>query len=421
MLLKHSVHTKINIIDSIMGSGKTSWAIQFMKNAPAYQKFIYITPFINEVERIITSVNRNFHQPQADCKGETKLEDIKRLISEGKNIVSTHSLFRNINSEVIDLLDMENYTLILDEVMDVIEQVDVSKDDLKMLTENEVIGVNQNGVVHWKQLDYRKGYFEKLRNLANSGNLMMYEDKGNEPSALYWIFPVDIFKCFEEVFILTYMFDGQIQRAYFDLFGQEYVYQSVVKEGDNYKLAPYVSFKNEDRSHLKELINIYYLSPKDKKDMNKMGNKHNYFSVSDLKKKTKNKDTKKVIRDNAYNFYRNKCNVPTTEVMWTTFKEFKDSLAPMGLKEHFVSVNARATNQFQHKRTCIYLANIYTNPLIKHFFNKQGIQLNGDLFALSELLQWLFRSRIRTGKSIDVFIPSKRMRTLLEQYLNNEI
>ena len=182
---------------------------------------------------------------------------------------------------------MENYTLILDEVMDVIEQVDVSKDDLKMLTENEVIGVNQNGVVHWKQLDYRKGYFEKLRNLAYSGNLMMYEDKANEPSAVYWIFPVEIFKCFEEVFILTYMFDGQIQRAYFDLFGQEYVYKSVVKEGSHYKLAPYVSFKNEDRSHLKELINIYYLSPKDKKDMNKMGNKHNYFSVSDLKRKLK--------------------------------------------------------------------------------------------------------------------------------------
>ncbi|TKI85383.1 hypothetical protein FC699_30675, partial [Bacillus wiedmannii] len=111
MLLKHPVQTKINIIDSIMGSGKTSWAIQFMKNAPAYQKFIYITPFKNEVERIITSVNRNFQQPQADCKGETKLEDIKRLISEGKNIVSTHSLFRNIDNEVIDLLDMENYTL----------------------------------------------------------------------------------------------------------------------------------------------------------------------------------------------------------------------------------------------------------------------------------------------------------------------
>jgi len=421
MLSKKPTQTEIHIIDSIMGSGKTSWAIQYMKNAPAYQKFMYITPFKEEVERVVTAVGRDFKQPLTDDKNETKLEDIKRLIADGENIVSTHSLFRSIDGEVIDLLDMENYTLILDEVMDVIEQVEISKDDLKMLSENEVIECDSKGVVRWKQADYKKGYFEKVRNLANSGNLRMYEDTDGEPIAVYWTFPIETFNCFEEIFILTYMFDGQVQRAYFDLFGQQYAYKSVIKKRDKYILAPYVSFKHEDRSHLKELINIYYLSPKDKKDMNKMGDRHNYFSVTDLKKKTKNKETKKVIKDNAYNFYRNKCNVPTDEVMWTTYIEFKDRLTPRGLKEHFVSVNARATNKFQHKSTCIYLANVYVNPLTKHFFNKYGVEVNVELYALSELLQWLFRSRIRTGKSIDLYIPSKRMRNLLEQYLNNEI
>ncbi|CAM4393629.1 hypothetical protein BAMA_13045 [Bacillus manliponensis] len=421
MLLKRPATKKINIIDSIMGSGKTSWAIQFMKNAPEYRKFMYITPFMSEVQRVINATNRGFQQPEVDCKGETKLRDIKRLISEGKNIVSTHSLFKNIDRETIDLLDMENYTLILDEVMNVIEQVDISKDDLKVLTGKEVIQIDTNGVVHWNQSDYREGYFKNLRNSANSGNLMMYKDKGKEPSALYRTFPVETFNCFEEVFILTYMFDGQIQRAYFDLFNQNYVYRSIVKEGNRYKLAPYVSFKDEDRTYLRELINIYSLSPKDKKDMNKMGEKHNYFSVSDLKKKAKSKEAKQVIKANAYNFYYNKCNVSTNEVMWTTFKEFRDVLASRGLKDQFVSVNARATNEFQHKSVCIYLANIYTNPMATHFFHKHDVQLNGNLFALSELLQWLFRSRIRTGQPIDVYIPSKRMRTLLEQYLNNEI
>ncbi|AXI11085.1 hypothetical protein CUC15_03830 [Oceanobacillus zhaokaii] len=421
MLFNKPTQTKINIIDSIMGSGKTSWAIQFMKNAPSYQKFMYITPFKGEVERVINSVASNFRQPEIDDRNNTKLDDLKSLIANGENIVSTHSLFRSINSEVIDLLDMENYTLILDEVMDVIEQVNISQDDLKMLTKNEVIEVNKKGVVNWKQPDYKKGYFEKLRNLSNSGNLMMYEDKNNQPIAVYWTFPVDTFKCFENVYILTYMFDGQIQRAYFDLFGQKYEYRSVLKVGSEYKLAPYVSYKDEDRSHLKELINIYYLSARDKKDMNKMGNKAGYFSVSDLKKKTKSTQTKKVIKDNAYNYYYNKCKVPSAEVMWTTFKEFEANLTPIGLKDKFVIVNARATNEYQHKSTCIYLANIYMNPLTTHFFKKQGVEVNIDLYALSELLQWLFRSRVRKGQPINVYIPSKRMRTLLEQYLNNEI
>jgi len=421
-MLKKPVKTKINIIDSIMGSGKTSWAIRYMKNAPAYQKFIYITPFTNEVERVITSVDRNFKQPQANCKGKTKLEDIKRLLAEGENIVSTHSLFRRIDQEIIDLLDMENYTLILDEVMNVVEQMDeISRDDLKMLYDKQIIEVDKKGFVQWKQSDYSEGFFEGVRNLANSGNLMMYEDEKGEPVAAYWTFPVETFKSFNDIFILTYMFNGQMQRAYFDLFRQEYVYYSVSNYNGEYKLSEYVSYGNEDRSKIKELINIYYPNVRDKKDMNKAGNKTSSFSVSDLKRKTKSTETKKLIKNHGYNFYRHKCKVSTEEVMWTTFKQFEKSLMPTGLKEHFVSVNARATNEFQHKSTCIYLANIYLNPITKNFFSKQGVEIKEDLYAVSELLQWIFRSRIRTGQSIDVFIPSKRMRTLLEKYLDNKI
>ncbi|MDM5282665.1 hypothetical protein [Peribacillus frigoritolerans] len=421
MLLKIPTQKNINIVDSIMGSGKTSWAIQYMNEAPTYQKFIYITPFKTEVERVLSSVNRDFKQPDGDSAGETKLEDIKRLISDGENIVSTHSLFKRVDSEVIDLLEMENYILILDEVMDVIEQVKISKDDLRMLIQNKVIEVDKKGIVSWEQVDYQQGYFEKIRNLANSGNLMMYQDEANEPIAIYWTFPVETFKSFEKVFILTYMFNGQIQRAYFDLFGLNYNYKSVISTNEEYKLSSYIPYQEEDRLHLKNLINIYYSSPRDKKDMNKIGKKHSSLSVSDLKRKTINTETIRLIRNCAYNFYRHKCNVPTEEVMWTTFQEFRDKVTPSGLKDHFVSVNARATNDYQHKSTCIYLANRYTNPVIKNFFSKHEVEINVEIFALSELLQWLFRSRIRTDQPIYVYIPSIRMRTLLEQYLNNEI
>lgn len=190
-----------------------------------------------------------------------------------------------MDREVIDLLEMENYILILDEVMDVIEQIKISKDDLKMLIQNKVIDVDKKGIVSWEQVDYQQGYFEKIRNLANSGNLMMYQDEANEPIAIYWTFPVETFKSFEEVFILTYMFNGQIQRAYFDLFGLNYNYKSVISTNEEYKLSSYIPYQEENRLHLKNLINIYYSSPKDKKDMNKIGSKHSSFSVSDLKKR----------------------------------------------------------------------------------------------------------------------------------------
>ncbi|MGB3259232.1 DEAD/DEAH box helicase family protein [Paenisporosarcina sp.] len=421
MLVKKTIQTKITIVDSIMGSGKTSWAIKYMNEAPPFKKFIYITPFNTEVERVLTSVNRDFKQPEVNSGGETKLEDIKRLIADGENIVSTHALFKRLDREVIELLEMENYILILDEVMNVIEQEKITNDDLKMLIQNKVIEVNREGKVTWKKKDYQRGFFEDIRNTANSGNLMMYEDGDNNPVAIYWTFPVESFKCFEEIYILTYMFNGQIQRAYFDLFGLKYDYKSVVRTNGEYHLSSYIPYNKENRSHIKTLITIYYHSPKDKKDMNKIGSKHSAFSVADLRKRCKNKEIKRVIQNSAYNFYRNKCIVSTEEVMWTTFKEFRDKVTPRGLKNHFVSVNARATNDYQHKSTCIYLANIYTNPVIKNFFNKHHVEVDMDLFAISELLQWLFRSRIRNNQPINVFIPSTRMRKLLEQYLDNEI
>ena len=34
----------ITVIDSLMGSGKTSWSIQYINDNP-YENFLYITPF----------------------------------------------------------------------------------------------------------------------------------------------------------------------------------------------------------------------------------------------------------------------------------------------------------------------------------------------------------------------------------------
>lgn len=43
----------VTVVDSIMGSGKTSWAIQYINESPMATKFIFITPYLTEIERII--------------------------------------------------------------------------------------------------------------------------------------------------------------------------------------------------------------------------------------------------------------------------------------------------------------------------------------------------------------------------------
>ena len=57
------------------------------------------------------------------------------------------------------------------------------------------------------------------------------------------------------------------------------------------------------------------------------------------------------------------------------------------------------------------------NTSIYNFLKANEIEIDQNMFALSEMLQWIWRSAIRDGKEIWIYIPSKRMRTLLENWI----
>ena len=120
-------------------------------------------------------------------------------------------------------------------------------------------------------------------------------------------------------------------------------------------------------------------------------------------------------------FLKNVCKAKTNEIMWTTYKEFKEKLKGKGYTKGFVSLNARATNDFSNKSVLAYTVNRFLNPDIKMFFSYHNIKVDEELFALSELIQWIWRSRIRNEEPIQVYIPSRRMRSLLQQYLDNKL
>ena len=68
----------------------------------------------------------------------------------------------------------------------------------------------------------------------------------------------------------------------------------------------------------------------------------------------------------------------------------------------------------------IYLANRYLNPNIMDFFRSGGVNVDQDKWALAELLQWIWRGSIRNNEKMNLFIPSKRMRTLLINWLEDK-
>ncbi|MGI6069095.1 MAG: hypothetical protein ACOYBE_01580 [Blautia sp.] len=131
----------------------------------------------------------------------TKLEGIKYLVSRGDNIVSTHALFQRFDNEIIDMCRAQNYTLIMDEVTDVIEKYEISKEDFKILTDNFVTIDEKTGLIHWKDPnDNYYGKFSDEKRLCSLNCLAYYGG-----SIMMWLFPVEAFNAFRNIYILTYM------------------------------------------------------------------------------------------------------------------------------------------------------------------------------------------------------------------------
>lgn len=103
--------------------------------------------------------------------------------------------------------------------------------------------------------------------------------------------------------------------------------------------------------------------------------------------------------------------------LWTTFKIASNHLKGKGYTKRFLSMNMRATNDYRNTNVLVYACNRFLKPEHKTFFSDRGITIDEDLWSTVELLQWIWRSAIREHKPIDLYLPSKRMRDNLKNYL----
>ena len=64
-----------------------------------------------------------------------------------------------------------------------------------------------------------------------------------------------------------------------------------------------------------------------------------------------------------------------------------------------------------------YLLDIYEPPVIKNWFAARGQMTNERVYALNMLVQWVWRSAVRDGQIIHLYLPSQRMRNILYEWL----
>lgn len=422
IMLNKEGQNEIIIVDAIMGTGKSTHMINEVINKNSQCRYLCVLPTLKECERYSNYIEADTFEPQ---KYGTKSKDLQRLIANGRNIVTTHSLIQNIDEFTIDLLRKCNYTLVIDECLDVVHQYErnFKSSDLKSIFNDGYVITDDKGFLIWndeKEKNY-DGRWNDIKHLCHLHSLMrLKKDDGNwSDKIIMWNFPVVFFSLFERCYICTYLWNGSIQKSYFDMHSIPYLHMTLY---DN-QLSPYDSkMEITHREYYWKLINLY-IGGLNEIGMPDKANR-NPLTATWYQRKAKDENSKKylaILKNNTYNYFRNVVKTVSNENMYTTFKPYCKYIKGASYSKGFVSCNAKGTNDYRHKHSLAYLINLYPHPTLVHFFEAYGINLNQDLYALSELLQWIWRSRIREGQSINLYMPSLRMRELLGEWALGKI
>lgn len=403
----------IYVIDEMMGRGKTSAMINYINQSGDDVRYLFIVPLLTEVERIRKGcASKDFVEPS---QFGGKLNNIKQLLAEGRNIVSTHALFGRFDDEAIQLIQEGGYTLVMDEITTVLRDIKITAHDYKLLRDNYITD-SGNGRVVWLDDDY-EGKLSVYKEQINSGHVQLYNGPQGVGGVLVGVMPKEFFASFKDVYLMTYMFRDQLMRCYFDLEGLSYERLFVNgNEPETYCLSDH----SEPRPDLdfSPLITIL-----ENKKLNAIGEPKTSLTKTWY---IRNANTKKMqeLKNNTYNFFRNYTNTPSAQNLWSTFCKDEDNeidwpdlLAGSGYTKGFLACNSKGTNQYRNKTALAYLLNIYPNTRQKTYLYSKGIAFNDDFYALSEMLQWIWRSAIRDGKPVQLYVPSLRMRTLLKDWL----
>lgn len=436
--------TKARIISQIMGSGKSSGIVNMLNCDPAYKdrKVIYIAPFLSEAKRFARSCDREFVEPKAWSEFDnSKLTHTRMLLSENKSISTTHAAFMRYDDEILRLVREGDYILIMDETCNVMEDFSWNPADVWVL--------QQAGIIfsRWDRFIFNDDYEHYLDSggaLADLCRKMKYMDlrcytEEDTGRYFYYTMPPEILKSFSDVFVLTYMWECSDLCTMMNLIGMEWEYGYVerVDYGNGYmitdkkpEIPAYILDipskihihedieKNSGRGRPMRRLNVWC-----KKEL-KFEQYHEYnLSVTFFKNKQKNRAIITELRNCIRSYFTNilkKYGGSRDECMWSTYKDYIGDLFSdknNWMKDRFVSFNERAKNDYAGCKYLAYAVDIHPNPTKKSWYKQHGIEYQEDMVALSTMCQWIWRSAIRKGEDIYIYVPAERMRNLLKDWL----
>jgi len=418
----------IKVCDAIMGSGKTQAAITFMNEHPE-RKFVYITPYISEGERVSKACPA-LEMEQARKLPEYQysvLQHAKHLLHQGQNFSSTHAAYHYYDQEMLDDIRKYEYTLIVDEDLETFVQDVVFLDDVRICESGDYIYKDGETYALTEKGDsYQDGNLRELFGQIGNQNFTpvgeSFGSRGQKRKYLYWTLQTEMLKAFSEVIIMTYMFEASDMWRLLQMNQLPYENIYVRKDETGYRFTDHLEYIPGYVKNIRDMIHVT-----EHKKLNAIGDRKNSLSSGWYKRHS---DKYEQLRRNMTNFCRNIHHAPTDHVLWSSFgidrdesgKNKKNSIPAQiqakGFLERNIAFNIKATNKYKDCDTLAYLVNLFENPYKVNYFAEKGIRCDNDDYALTNMVQWIWRSAIRDGHEIWIYIPSKRMRTLLYEWMD---
>jgi hypothetical protein len=395
-----------------MGTGKSSAAITYLNEHPN-DRFIYITPYLDEAARIKRECpDAHFIEPSEKLREYQykKSAHTAALIKEGRNISTTHQAFKGYSAEMLEDIRQQGYTLIIDENVEVLERFDIDEADLQLAIDAGYIK-ETDGVYSVEKEDYNGRALHDLFYMLKSRELVKVVDKNN--TLFYWALPPELILSFKDVFVLTYLFGGQSIHHFLEIYNIPYEFIGIARtDGNQYRFCEAPGYTPEYVSHLSDMIHIL-----DNDRLNAVGD--DFYALSMSWFEHGGEDVEQLKR-NIMNCYKNIWgDVPLDKRLWGSYKSAFNKLRGKGYTNAFLTFNAKATNNYRNRSHLVYPVNIFMNVEEKKFYHLHGIEVDEDIYALSIMVQWIWRSGIRDGQETYIYIPSRRMRTLLVNWIHS--
>ena len=406
----------VKVCDAIMGSGKTSATITYINEHPE-KKFIYITPYLDEAERIKQACPQaDFVEPNnKDPKyAFSKTNHTAELVREGRNIASTHQCLMYYTPEMFQDIQDQGYTIVIDEEVSVLdEEPSLHFSDIQIAVETgfaEECSPNEYCITE-RGMAYQGGLFTPILKRLRARSMVCL---GTEKHKLvyYWRFSHEMFKIVDEVIVLTYLFERSEMEAFFKAYDIEYTVIGVSKDDRGYRFCDH---KDYIPAYVANLDKMLLVDDSDK--INAIGKRRTALSMSWYNTKPDEVDQ---LRKNIYNYFKHRMSSYSVESrMCGTFKKHWGKIRGKGYWNSDVVFSQKATNAYSNKEVLAYPVNLFANGNLVTFYSNLGYPFDNDRWALSTMLQWIWRSAIRNGKPVCLYLPSLRMRTLLYKWIED--